>query len=165
MNKKAILLLFSSCLALSGLTCNHILWYRSVSQSLLSHCRKLNVQNISALNIASEIMLKKTVTNKYFRMPSYCIEELSAEGQQSLHDLDIFAIKNETLIKDIVGEKLRVYADEYDKQLTDSAKLDNTVVSLMLALNALALLFLGLFLSEDAKLVSIQDSDRQGNSE
>jgi len=110
-------------------------------------------------------MLKKTVTNKYFRMPSYCIEELSAEGQQSLHDLDIFAIKNETLIKDIVGEKLRVYADEYDKQLTDSAKLDNTVVSLMLALNALALLFLGLFLSEDAKLVSIQDSDRQGNSE
>lgn len=108
-------------------------------------------------------MLKQNAVGKYLRMPSYCIEQLSSEGQQSLHDLDRLTIRNKTMIKDIIGEKLRIYADEYDKQLTDSAKVDNTLVSLMLALNALALLFLGLFLSEDAKSISSQNADKEDN--
>jgi len=107
-----------------------------------------------SINIAKENIAAQIIQRKFLSLPKYCEELVGANRRKDIMKLDSIASKDSGLTLDVLGEQLRIYADEYDAINAISSKDDNNITSLMLALNATALLFLGLFLNEDAKSIN-----------
>lgn len=149
--RKARILVISLLFSLLGVSCNQILLYKSVTESVVGHCRRINQVNISAYGLIEDpVDQEKLLVSKQW-IPDYCNTHILSHYKARLSEISINSKSFPGFRWQLTGEKLRIYAESFDEVQAKLSDEGNKIVALMLALNVLALIALALFLEEDAK--------------
>lgn len=146
----AISLFFSSVALVSG----QAILYLELHSLTLSHCRRLNLQNIFFYNqIISTTHAQSPVTtathDRDLTAPEYCHSFLVTEQSNSADSISLDKMNN--LSSDL---RLRVYADRYADAEQRYADNQMNLLILLLTSNVLALIFQSIHLYQDSREIN-----------
>ena len=146
----AISLFFSSLALVSG----QVILFLELQSLTLSHCRRLNLQNIFFYNqIISATHEQSPITiathDQDFIAPEYCHSFLVTEQSGSARSISLEEMNN--LSSDL---RLRVYADSYADAEQRYADNQMNLLILLLTSNVLALIFQSIHLYQDSKEIN-----------
>lgn len=146
----AVSLSFSSVALVSG----QLILFLELQSLTLSHCRRLNLQNIffynQIISTTHEQSLITIATDDHdFTAPEYCHTFLVTEQSDSSRSISLDEMNN--LSSDL---RLRVYADIYADAEQRYADYQMNLLILLLASNVLALIFQSIHLYQDSTEIS-----------
>ncbi len=143
----AISLFFAMCSLVSG----QIILFSELRSLTLSHCRRLNMQNIFFYNQSISSGYTQPIPTKHphefdFTAPEYCLTFLTLDQSDPTNP-----ISNDD-ISDLSDDlKLRLYADRYADAEKRYADRQMNMLIILLTSNVLSLIFQAIHLYQDSK--------------
>jgi len=118
---------------------------------VIFHCRQLNLHNIFSYNNLVNIPYEKRpeVLN-LLNISQYCYEYISNETKEQLEILDQYPLKNYEILYEVIGYKIRLYADSFNKIENSRNAIQGNLLLALLALNVASLGSQAIFLKQDS---------------
>ena len=132
--------------------CGQFLLKKEANNEYITHCRRLNQQNINFLNTVKsyrEIDLSQQL--KYINSPIYCDRFIDINDKNEINRLSEIAIKNPSLNKEFQAFKATKLADNYQEKNQTQSEISRNLLFAMLILNVISLAFLALHLKIDSE--------------
>ena len=132
--------------------CGQFLLKKEANSEYISHCRRLNQQNINFLNTVKsyrEIDLSQQL--KYINSPIYCDKFIDINDQNEINRLSEIAFKNPALNQEFQAFKATKLADNYQEKNQTQSEISRNLLFAMLILNVISLAFLALHLKIDSE--------------
>ncbi len=118
---------------------------------VIFHCRQLNLHNIFSYNNLINIPYKKRpdVLN-LLKISDYCYKYISKETKEQLKILDKYPLKDYEVLYEVIGYKIRLYADSFNKIENSRNAFQGNLLLALLTLNVASLGSQAIFLKEDS---------------
>ena len=118
---------------------------------VLLHCRQLNLHNIFSYNNLVNIPFEKRpeVLN-LLNISQYCYKYISNETKEQLVILDQYPLKEYEVLYEVIGYKIRLYADSFNKIENSRNAVQGNLLLALLALNVASLGSQAIFLKQDS---------------
>ena len=119
---------------------------------IISHCRQSNLQHIFSYNNLDEISYseRKKVLN-LVQPKKFCYKYFSSETINQLELLDQYPLKDYDILYQVIGYKIRLYADSYNRIENSRSIVQNRLLLFLLILNVAFLLTQAIFLKADSE--------------
>ena len=119
---------------------------------IIAHCRQSNLQTIFAYNNLDEIPPSdKPKVLGLLKPKKFCYEYLTSEIKDQLKILDQYPLKDYDVLYQVVGYKIRLYADSYNRIENQRSVNQSRFLIGLLILNVAALAAQAIFLKADSK--------------
>ena len=144
-----ISLVFAFLAMLSG----QYLLYRESKLNFLDACKSLNRQNIGFFNTIESYVNPELFVSIHpkFQPPSYCYAMISGELEESLSALPVIADASASIKQELLGYKLRLYADAYQDSVSVISEETQWYLFSILVLNVSSLAVMSVFLKYDSE--------------
>ena len=132
--------------------CGQFLLKKEANSEYITHCRRLNQQNINFLNTVKsyrEIDLSQQL--KYINSPIYCDKFIDINDKNEINRVSEIAIKNPSLNLEFQAFKATKLADNYQEKNQTQSEISRNLLFAMLILNVISLAFLALHLKIDSE--------------
>jgi len=118
---------------------------------VIFHCRQLNLHNIFSYNNLVNIPYEKRpeVLN-LMDISQYCYKYISDDTKEQLEILDQYPLKNYEILYEVIGYKIRLYADSFNKIENSRNTIQGNLLLALLALNVASLGTQAIFLKRDS---------------
>ena len=125
---------------------------------IISHCRQSNLQYIFSYNNLDNIPYKDRPTVLNLLQPKkYCYKYLSAETINQLELLDQYPLKEYDILYQVIGYKIRLYADSYNRIENSRSTVQNRLLLSLSILNVAFLLTQAIFLRVDSEGIEMDN--------
>tara|TARA_Y100001968_G_C19371741_1_gene725457 strand:- start:858 stop:1340 length:483 start_codon:yes stop_codon:yes gene_type:complete len=119
---------------------------------IISHCRKLNLQHIFSYNNLDNVPYKERHKVLDLLKPKkYCYKYLSVKTKEQLELLDQYPLKEYDVLYEVIGYKIRLYADSYNRVENSRSESQGKLLIGLLGFNVAALATQAIFLQADSK--------------
>ena len=136
--------------SMTAMSAGQILLFRETTDSLISHCREINRQNISFYNlIASTSLIPSRNFEEKSEIPKYCAQFTNKETDTYLVELNRYKTNDFYEKLNIASEKIRLYADNYQILQNKRAKTTQNLLVFVLIMNVSGLAAMSIFLKFD----------------
>ena len=132
--------------------CGQFLLKKEANNEYITHCRRLNQQNINFLNTVKsyrEIDLSQQL--KYINSPIYCDKFIDINDKNEINRLYKIVLKNQSLNEEFQAFKATKFADNYQEKTQSQSEISRNLLFAMLILNVISLAFLALHLKIDSE--------------
>jgi len=124
---------------------------------IIAHCRQSNLQHIFSYNNLDNIPYEeRPKVLKLLKPKKYCYKYLTKEIKQQLELLDQYPLKEYDILYQVIGYKIRLYADSYNKIENKRSELQNKLLISLLILNVSALTSQAIFLKADSEEIELE---------
>ena len=136
--------------SMTAMSAGQILLFRETTDSLISHCREINRQNISFYNLlASNVLIPSGNFEERSKNPKYCSQFINKETDTYLVQLNRYKTNDFYENLNIANEKIRLYADNYQILQNKRAKTTQNLLVFVLIMNVSGLAAMSIFLKFD----------------
>jgi len=143
-------LLLAVSFSMTAMSTGQILLFRETTDSLISHCREINRQNISFYNLlAGTALIPSGNFEERSKNPKYCSQFINKDTDTYLVQLNRFKTNDFYEKLNIASEKIRLYADNYQILQNKRAKTTQNLLVFVLIMNVLGLAAMSVFLKFD----------------
>ena len=119
---------------------------------IISHCRQVNLQHIFSYNNLDDIPYKdRPIVLNLLQPKKYCYKYLSTETINQLELLDQYPLKEYDVLYQVIGYKIRLYADSYNRIENSRSIFQNRLLISLLILNVASLSTQAIFLRADSE--------------
>ena len=119
---------------------------------IISHCRQSNLQHIFSYNNLDNIPdSERQNVLKLIKPKKFCYKYFSSETKNQLQLLDQYPLKEYNILYQVVGYKIRLYADSYNRIENSRSIVQNRLLLFLIILNAAFLLTQAIFLKADSE--------------
>ena len=133
-----------------AMTTGQILLFRETTDSLISHCREINRQNISFYNLlANTALIPSGNFDERSKNPRYCSQFIDKETNTYLEQLKKYKTNDFFEKLNIANERIRLYADNYQIIQNKRAKNTKNLLVFVLIMNVSGLAAMSVFLRFD----------------
>lgn len=145
-------LIISFLFAFSGIVVGQKLLSYENENIIISHCRQSNLQNIFSYNNLDNIPYedRPNVLN-LLKPKKYCYKYFSEETKDKLEFLDQYPVKEYEVLYEVMGYKIRLYADSYNKIEKSRSETQGKLLISLLGFNVATLATQAIFLQADSK--------------
>ena len=145
-------LIIAISFSMTAMSAGQILLFRETTDSLISHCREINRQNISFYNLlASTALIPSGNFEERSKNPNYCSQFISKETDTYLVKLNKYKTNDFYEKLNIASEKIRLYADNYQILQNKRAKATQNLLVFVLIMNVSGLAAMSIFLKFDTE--------------
>ena len=145
-------LIIAISFSMTAMSAGQILLFRETTDSLISHCREINRQNISFYNLlASTALIPSGNFEERSKNPKYCSQFINKETDTYLVQLNRYKTNDFYENLNIANEKIRLYADNYQILQNKRAKTTKNLLVFVLIMNVLGLAATSIFLKFDTE--------------
>ena len=145
-------LIIAISFSMTAMSAGQILLFRETTDSLISHCREINRQNISFYNLlASTALIPSGNFEERSKNPKYCSQFINKETDTYLVQLNRYKTNDFYENLNIANEKIRLYADNYQILQNKRAKTTKNLLVFVLIMNVLGLAAMSIFLKFDTE--------------
>ena len=149
---KVKLLTISLFFAFAGILIGQKLLSYENENQIISHCRKSNLQHIFSYNNLDNIPYKERVKVLSLLKPkNYCYKYFSAKTKEQLELLDQYPLKEYDVLYEVIGYKIRLYADSYNRLENTRSETQARLLLSLLGFNVATLATQAIFLQADSK--------------
>ena len=129
------------------------LLYRESKLNFLDACKSLNRQNIGFFNTIESYVNPELFVSIHskFQPPRYCYAMISGELEESLSALPVIADASASIKQELLGYKLRLYADAYQDSVSVISEETQWYLFSILVLNVSSLAVMSVFLKYDSE--------------
>ena len=119
---------------------------------IISHCRQSNLQHIFSYNNLDDIPYseRQKVLN-LIQPKKFCYKYFSSETINQLELLDQYPLKEYDALYQVIGYKIRLYADSYNRIENSRSIVQNRLLLFLLIFNVAFLLTQAIFLKADSE--------------
>ena len=117
---------------------------------VIFHCRQLILNIFSYNNLVNIPYEKRPEVLKLLNIRQYCYEYISNETKEQLEILDQYPLKEYEVLYEVIGYKIRLYADSFNKIENTRNSFQGNLLLALLALNVASLGSQAIFLKEDS---------------
>ena len=143
-------LIIAISFSMTAMSAGQILLFRETTDSLISHCREINRQNISFYNLlASTALIPSGDIEEKSKNPKYCSQFINKETDTYLAQLNRYKTNDFYEKLNIASEKIRLYADNYQIIQNKRAKTTKNLLMFVLIMNVSGLAAMSIFLKFD----------------
>tara|TARA_Y100000766_G_C18845341_1_gene575367 strand:+ start:892 stop:1359 length:468 start_codon:yes stop_codon:yes gene_type:complete len=143
-------LIIAISFSMTAMSAGQILLFRETTDSLISHCREINRQNISFYNLlASTALIPSGNFEERSENPKYCSQFINKQTDTYLVQLNRYKTNDFYEKLNIANEKIRLYADNYQILQNKRAKTTKNLLVFVLIMNVLGLAAMSVFLKFD----------------
>ena len=144
-------LAISFLFALMGILVGQKLLSYENENVIISHCRQSNLQHIFSYNNLDAIPYEERPKVLNLLKPKkYCYKYLTKEIQNQLKLLDQYPLKEYEILYQVIGYKIRLYADSYNKIENSRSEFQSKLLISLLILNVSTLTSQAIFLKADS---------------
>ena len=119
---------------------------------IISHCRQSNLQHIFAYNNLDDIPYSERQKVLNLIQPKrFCYKYFSSETINQLELLDQYPLQEYDVLYQVIGYKIRLYADSYNRIENSRSTIQNRLLLFLLILNVAFLLTQAIFLKADSE--------------
>ena len=119
---------------------------------IISHCRQSNLQHIFSYNNLDSIPYsERPKVLNLLKPKKYCYKYLNKDIKQQLELLDQYPLKQYDILYQVIGYKIRLYADSYNKIENKRSKFQSKLLISLLILNVSTLTSQAIFLKADSE--------------
>ena len=119
---------------------------------IISHCRQSNLQHIFSYNNLDNIPYKERQKVLNLLQPKkYCYKYFSSATINQLELLDQYPLKEYDVLYQVIGYKIRLYADSYNRIENSRSIVQNRLILSLSILNVAFLLTQAIFLRIDSE--------------
>ena len=145
-------LTISFVFAFSGILVGQKLLSYENENLLISHCRQSNLQHIFSYNNLDNIPYNQRPRVLELLTPKkYCYKYLSDKTKEQLEILDQYPLKQYDVLYEVIGYKIRLYADSYNRLENSRSEAQGRLLIGLLGFNVAALSTQAIFLQADSK--------------
>ena len=145
-------LAISFLFALMGILVGQKLLSYENENVIISHCRQSNIQHIfSYNNLDGNPYQQIHKVLNLLKPKKYCYKYLTKEIQNQLKLLDQYPLKEYEILYQVIGYKIRLYADSYNKIENSRSKFQSKLLISLLILNVSTLTSQAIFLKADSE--------------
>jgi hypothetical protein len=119
---------------------------------IISHCRQSNLQHIFSYNNLDNIPYNdRPIVLNLLQPKKFCYKYLSSETINQLEVLDQYPLKEYDVLYQVIGYKIRLYADAYNRIENSRSIFQNRLLISLLMLNVASLSTQAIFLRADSE--------------
>ena len=119
---------------------------------IISHCRQSNLQHIFSYNNLDSIPYsERPKVLNLLKPKKYCYKYLTKDIKQQLELLDQYPLKQYDVLYQVIGYKIRLYADSYNRIENKRSKFQSKLLISLLILNVSTLTSQAIFLKADSE--------------
>ena len=119
---------------------------------IISHCRQSNLQHIFSYNNLDSIPYsERPKVLNLLKPKKYCYKYLTKNIKQQLELLDQYPLKQYDILYQVIGYKIRLYADSYNRIENKRSKFQSKLLISLLILNVSTLTSQAIFLKADSE--------------
>ena len=119
---------------------------------LISHCRQSNLQKIFTYNNLDDLPYEDRLkVLDLLTMKEYCLKYVSNQTKKQLKLLEQYPLKEYDVLYDVVGYKIRLYADSFNRIEKSRSDVQGKLLIGLLAFNVASLATQAVFLHADSK--------------
>lgn len=145
-------LAISFLFALAGILVGQKLLSYENENVIISHCRQSNLQHIFSYNNLDSIPYsERPKVLNLLKPKKYCYKYLTKDIKQQLELLDQYPLKQYDILYQVIGYKIRLYADSYNKIENKRSKFQSKLLISLLILNVSTLTSQAIFLKADSE--------------
>ncbi len=145
-------LAISFVFALMGILVGQKLLSYENENVIIAHCRQSNLQHIFSYNNLDNIPYEERPKVLNLLKPKkYCYKYLTKEIQTQLKLLDQYPLKEYEILYQVIGYKIRLYADSYNKIENSRSNFQSKLLISLLILNVSTLTSQAIFLKADSE--------------
>ena len=145
-------LAISFLFALAGILVGQKLLSYENENVIISHCRQSNLQHIFSYNNLDSIPYsERPKVLNLLKPKKYCYKYLNKDIKQQLELLDQYPLKQYDILYQVIGYKIRLYADSYNKIENKRSKFQSKLLISLLILNVSTLTSQAIFLKADSE--------------
>ena len=144
-------LAISFLFALMGILVGQKLLSYENENVIISHCRQSNLQHIFSYNNLDAIPYEERPKVLKLLKPKECYKYLTKEIQNQLKLLDQYHLKEYEILYQVIGYKIRLYADSYNKIENSRSNFQSKLLISLLILNVSTLTSQAIFLKADSE--------------
>ena len=135
---------------MTAMSTGQVLLFRETTDSLISHCREINRQNISFYNLlANTALIPSGNFDERSKNPRYCSQFIDKETNTYLDQLKKYKTNDFFEQLNIANERIRLYADNFQTLQNKRAKNTKNLLVFVLIMNVSALAAMSVFLRFD----------------
>ena len=150
-------LAISFLFALMGILVGQKLLSYENENVIIAHCRQSNLQHIFSYNNLDNIPYEeRPKVLKFLEPKKYCYEYLTEETKQQLELLDRYPLKEYDVLYQVIGYKIRLYADSYNRIENKRSHFQNNLLISLLILNVSTLTSQAIFLKADSEEIELE---------
>ena len=136
--------------SMTAMSTGQVLLFRETTDSLISHCREINRQNISFYNLlANTALIPSGNFDERSKNPRYCSQFIDKETNTYLDQLKKYKTNDCFEQLNIANERIRLYADNFQTLQNKRAKNTKNLLVFVLIMNVSALAAMSVFLRFD----------------
>ena len=145
-------LAISFVFALMGILVGQKLLSYENENVIIAHCRQSNLQHIFSYNNLDAIPYEeRPIVLNLLKPKKYCYKYLTKEIQNQLKLLDQYPLKEYEILYQVIGYKIRLYADSYNKIENSRSNFQSKLLISLLILNVSTLTSQAIFLKADSE--------------
>ncbi len=145
-------LAISFLFALAGILVGQKLLSYENENVIISHCRQSNLQHIFSYNNLDSIPYsERPKVLNLLKPKKYCYKYLNKDIKQQLELLDQYPLKQYDILYQVIGYKIRLYADSYNRIENKRSKFQSKLLISLLILNVSTLTSQAIFLKADSE--------------
>ena len=145
-------LIVSFFFALIGILIGQKLLSYENKNILISHCRRSNLQNIFSYNNLNDLSYeKRPEVLETLIIKEYCLKFISKKTKEKLELLEQYPLKEYDEFYDVVGYKIRLYADSFNRLENSRSDFQGKLLIGLLGFNVASLTAQSVFLYADSK--------------
>ena len=143
-------LLLAVSFSMTAMSTGQILLFRETTDSLISHCREINRQNISFYNLlANTALIPSGNFDERSKNPKYCSQYIDKETNTYLDQIKRYKTNDFFEKLNLANERIRLYADNYQILQNKRAKTTKKLLVFVLIMNVSGLAAMSVFLRFD----------------
>jgi len=136
--------------SMTAMSTGQILLFRETTDSLISHCREINRQNISFYNLlANTALIPSGNFDERSKNPKYCSQFIDKETNTYLDQVKRYKTNDFFEKLNLANERIRLYADNYQILQNKRAKTTKNLLVFVLIMNVSGLAAMSVFLRFD----------------
>ncbi|KGF89824.1 MULTISPECIES: hypothetical protein [Prochlorococcus] len=136
--------------SMMAMSTGQILLFRETTDSLISHCREINRQNISFYNLlANTALIPSGNFDERSKNPKYCSQFIDKETNTYLDQVKRYKTNDFFEKLNLANERIRLYADNYQILQNKRAKTTKNLLVFVLIMNVSGLAAMSVFLRFD----------------
>jgi len=125
---------------------------------LISHCRQSNLQKIFSYNNLDDLPYEdRPKVLDLLTIKEYCLKYVSKETQEQLELLEEYPLKEYEVLYDVVGYKIRLYADSFNRLENSRSDFQGKLLIGLLGFNVASLATQAVFLHADSKEIEEEE--------
>ena len=126
---------------------------------ILAHCRQLNLQQIFSYNNLDDIPFQDRINVlTLLQSKSYCKKYLTKKTVEQVKVLDEYPLIEYDVLYEVVGYKIRLYADSYNRLENIRSEQQSKLLISLLAFHVASLAMQSIFLQADSQDIESLDS-------